>query len=757
MPERPRDLELLSGSKGLDRRRGLPGSDARLEVNGRGTHVRSAATDGLFSQGEPVAVADIREAIVIKEGNLFLMADCDGNLPPGEDRGYGLYLGDTRYLSVYDLSFGDVRPTALLSTAEMGFSSEHHLTNPPMTVAEGRLIPKETLEVRRQRVIDGSLQETVQITNFNVFPITVQLRFEFAADFLDIFEFRGQKRLRRGTLRPPVVEDRQVVFSYDGLDDVQRKTSIRFSRPAERIWESGALFAVSLGHRESQTLNITVAVDDQPADGPVPVVFESLAEAHRDWLASCTRVYTDNEFFNAMLARSLSDIRVLAVADESGDFIAAGTPWFSSLFGRDSLITAFQMLAFNPAIARDSLRVLAASQGTEVDDWRDEEPGKILHELRVGEMANTGEIPMVPYYGSVDSTPLFLMLAAEYVSWTGDLDIIRELEPNLMKALEWIDARIAHDGNRYLSYSQRSSKGLHNQGWKDSRDGIVNGDGTLVAPPVALAEVQGYVYAAYRGLARLLSALHDDEMGKELRRKASELKDAFDGDFWLEEEGYLAMALGGEGKRASAISSNPGHCLWTGIVDRRHAGRIATRMFANDMFSGWGIRTLSSGSTRYNPLGYHIGSVWPHDNSLIGMGLKRYGFEQELDELATAMYDSSRAFEYYRLPELFSGAPRTAHGVPVSYPVACRPQAWAAGAIPLLLQAILGLAPDAAKNELRIVRPRLPYWLGEVEVQGLRLGDSAIDLAYTRRRGQTRVSVIAARGVRVVRTQKWPL
>ena len=239
-------------------------------------------------------------------------------------------------------------------------------------------------------------------------------------------------------------------------------------------------------------------------------------------------------------------------------------------------------------------------------------------------------------------------------------------------------------------------------------------------------------------------------------RKASELKSAFDGDFWLEEEGYLAMALGAEGKRSSAISSNPGHCLWTGIVDRRHAGQIATRMFANDMFTGWGIRTLSSGSTRYNPLGYHIGSIWPHDNSLIGMGLKRYGFEQELDELATAMYDSSRAFEYYRLPELFSGAPRTAHGVPVSYPVACRPQAWAAGAIPLLLQAILGLAPDASRNEIRIVRPRLPHWLGEVEVQGLRVGDSTIDLAYTRHRGQTRVSVIADGGVRVVRTQKWP-
>ncbi|MCH7495576.1 MAG: amylo-alpha-1,6-glucosidase, partial [Candidatus Marinimicrobia bacterium] len=311
----------------------------------------------------------------------------------------------------------------------------------------------------------------------------------------------------------------------------------------------------------------TVALDDDPADEPIAVAFESLAQAHRDWLTSCTQVSTDNEFFNAMLARSLSDIRVLAVAEESGDFIAAGTPWFSSLFGRDSLITSFQMLAFNPEIARDSLRVLARLQGSKVDDWRDEEPGKILHERRVGEMAALGEIPMSPYYGSVDATPLFLMLAAEYVSWTGDLELVRGLESSLMMALDWIENRVGWGGDRYLSYAKRSTKGLQNQGWKDSRDGVVNGDGTLARAPIAMAEVQGYVYAAYLGLARLQASLGKGELARELRRKAAALKEAFNVDFWVQQEGYFAMALGADGEQATAISSNPGQCLWTGIVD----------------------------------------------------------------------------------------------------------------------------------------------------------------------------------------------
>ena len=703
----------------------------------------------LLPQGESIVVSDIRDALVIKEGSLFLMTDPEGNVPLQGDCGYGLYKGDTRYLSAYDLSFDGIRPTVLLSTAELGYSSEHHLTNPAMATADDRLIPKETLEITRQRLISGSMLETIQITNYNIAPVTIRTRIDFGADFLDIFEFRGEVRPRRGTVSEPEVGQDRVVFIYEGLDGVRRRTVVKFSPSPDQIWANGAVFVLSLRHRESTTITVTVSTDGNSLVGSFAGEFERLVSTHRDWINSCTQVFTNNQSANTILQRSLNDIRMLMVED-GGSFVAAGTPWYSSLFGRDSLISSIQMLAFNPEVARSSLRILARWQGKKVDDWRDEEPGKILHELRTGEMASLDEIPMHPYYGSVDSTPLFLMLAAEYVAWTGDLDLIRELEPNLMAALEWIQNHLAESISGYLEYARRSSKGLLNQGWKDSGDGVVNADGTLVRPPVALAEAQGYVFAAKRGAADLLSLLGKTTLATNLSREADDLMTRFNQDFWLEDQRFFAVALGKGQEKAASLTSNPGQCLWTGIVEMDKASMVVDRLFSNDLFSGWGMRTLSSGAARYNPLGYHLGTVWPHDNSLIGMGLKRYGFEQELNELATAMYDCCLAFDYYRLPELFSGVARTAHNLPVRYPVACQPQAWAAGAFPLLLQAMLGLVPYAHRNELRIVRPSLPHWLDEVEVRGLRVGDRTVDLLYQRRRGRTTVSVMADHGVNVV-------
>ncbi len=725
---------------------------ADRSANGRAT------TQGqLFPPGEAVGVADIRDALVIKERDLFLMTDAEGNVPTPAEAGYGLYKNDTRYLSLYDLSLDGVRPIVLLSTAELGFGSEHHLTNPSMSTSDGRTLPKDTLEIRRQRVIGGSLLETVQVSNFNPFGVTVRLRFDFAADFVDIFEVQGARRPQRGTQFPPSVDGDRVVWAYKGLDGVARRTEISFSPAPDRLWERGAVCSISLGHRDTATITVTVTPDgDSSREGGFPVEFNKLADSYRDWIGACTQIYTDNDFFDAMLDRSFSDLRMLNVTGENGGFVAAGIPWFSALFGRDSLITASQMLAFNPGLARNVLRNLARWQGTKVDGWRDEQPGKILHELRVGEMASAGEIPMTPYYGTVDATPLFLMLAAEYLSWTDDLDLMRELEPHLMRALAWIDASARSGESGYLEYAKRSERGLVNQGWKDSHDGIVNGDGSLVRPPVALSEVQGYVYAAKRGATAIVDALGRNELSSRLRRAAGALKRRFNQDYWMKDQRFFALALGADGRAATSITSDPGQCLWTGIVQRSKAPFVARRLFANDMFSGWGIRTLSSGEARYNPLGYHLGTVWPHDNSLIGMGLKRYGFEDELNELATAIYDCCRSFEYYRLPELFSGVPRTAHGQPVRYPVACRPQAWAAGTVPLLLQAILGLAPNAHRQELRIVSPKLPYWLQEVEVRGLRVGSGSVDLYYKASGGKTRVSVTRNDGVRVRRYRHWP-
>jgi len=709
----------------------------------------------LLPHGEPIALTDIRETLVIKEGDLFLMTDDEGNVPRDSMAGYGLYKGDTRYLSVYDLSFDEIRPVVLLSTAELGYSSEHHLTNPPMSTAEGRSIPKESLEVRRQRVISKYLLETIQVTNFNIFRTVVNLRFDFDADFMDIFEVRGVKRHHRGKPSAPIVEKDRVTFKYKGLDGVWRSTKIKFSPAPDQLWYNGALFIISLGHRESTSITVTINPDGAGGDGYFPDEFSKQTASHREWLNSCTQVFTNNEFFNAMLERSLSDIRLLMNESEADRFVAAGTPWFNCLFGRDSIITSLQTLSFNPEIARNTLRLLARWQGKELDEWRDEEPGKILHELRTGEMASLGEIPMNPYYGAIDATPLFLMLAAEYVAWTGDLDLIRELEPNLVAALEWIDDYGDSDKCGYVEYCKRSPKGLLNQGWKDSRNSIVNSDGTLVKPPIALVEIQGYVYAAKRGMSCLFTLLGKKDLARRLQREASALKTKFNKDFWLEEEEFYALALGANKEPSRSITSNPGQCLWTGIIDEDKAAKVAERLFSNDLFSGWGIRTLSSQAARYNPLGYHLGSIWPHDNSLIGMGLKKYGFEDELNELATALYDCCRSFDYYRLPELFCGVPRTAHNLSVRYPVACHPQAWATGSLLLLLQAILGFVPNAPKRELKIIRPKLPYWLEQVEVRNLQVGGSTIDLLFERRsKGRTRVSVLSNGGVRVSVTRK---
>ena len=705
---------------------------------------------------EAISIADIHDALVLKEDDLFLITDAEGNLPLGDDQGYGLYKGDTRYLSRYDLSFDDARPVVLLSTAETGYSSEHHLTNPPMRTAAGTVVPSRSIEVRRQRVISGSLIETIQVTNFDIFPVPLTLRFRFAADFQDIFEFRGEKRARHGEQLTPEVTKDHVVLAYQGLDGIRRKTEIRFSSPPEELRENEASFRKSLGHLESFDLVVSITPDDAPSEGSLSAALKTLGDSYRAWVDSCTQVTTDNEFFNAMWERSLRDLRMLTIEEKQGAFVAAGTPWFSALFGRDSLIVSLQTLAFRPQLARDSLRLLASRQGKRVDEWRDEEPGKILHEVRTGEMANLNEIPMTPYYGSVDATPLFLMLAAEYVAWTGDLKLVRELEPQLLAALEWVDRRSKAHASGYLDYDRLSSKGLLNQGWKDSHDGIVNGDGTLVRPPIALVEVQGYVYAAERGMAQVFDLLGKEELAKTWREKAAALKSRFNREFWMEEDRFFALALGAGNQPATAITSNPGHGLWTGIVDAEKAPVLAQRLFANDLFSGWGIRTLSSRTPRYNPLGYHLGSVWPHDNSLIGMGLKRYGFEDELDDLATATYDCCRSFDYDRLPELFAGVPRTPHGAPVRYPVAARPQAWAAGTIPFFLHAILGLAPNASRNELRLVNPRLPHWLNQVEVHGLRVGMNSVDLLFERQEGPAKVSVLAGQGVDVIVAAKWP-
>jgi glycogen debranching enzyme len=476
----------------------------------------------------------------------------------------------------------------------------------------------------------------------------------------------------------------------------------------------------------------------RPADDP--------EAAHRAWHATSTNVSSPHAAADRAFRRGMADLRLLVDPGPlPGErYIAAGVPWYDTLFGRDSIITALQMLPIRPRIARDALSVLARLQATETDDRRDAEPGKILHELRTGEMAAMGEIPHTPYYGSVDATPLWLVLLGEYERWTGDMDLVDRLWPAAIAALGWIDR--AADASGFLAYHRRSGGGLHNQGWKDSADAIRWADGRLAEGPISLVEVQGYVYQARLAVAQLARRRGDTTLAERQEAAATALRQRFEERFWLNDAGTYAVALDGDGSPVDAVTSNPGHALWSGIASPERAARVAESLLGPDLFSGWGIRTLSSRMAGFNPISYHIGSVWPHDNAICAAGLWRYGHREEASRVAGALLEATQFFRDARLPELFCGFDRANSPYPVPYPVACSPQAWASGSIFQLLGAMLGLSPDAERHELRLVSPTLPSWLPEVRLENLVVGDAVVDLQVRRTDGSTGVEVLRRSG-----------
>jgi glycogen debranching enzyme len=712
-----------------------------------------------LAAGTPSYTRSIADALVIKDQNLFFLSDPHGRVPLQDGHGLGLYLNDCRFLRGYELTIAGSQPSALAATAGRGFMAIVQLNGPDLTLPDGSHIPREDLSIKWERVVDSAastLRDCLWFENFGKQRIDVPIDLTFRAGFEDVFAVRELLPDSLGTHVPPAWRDGALRFAYYGADGLTRSFSIAFSPPPQTTEGTTAHFQVVLEPGAHTQVLVSIAVEESTGSGsvaarehPPPNIEHLEAALQRStdaWVRHEAAVRSDSFALNRIMERSFRDLYLLRSRIGEEEFFAAGVPWFAALFGRDSLLTALQTLAYDADIAAHTLRLLARHQGTVVDNWRDEQPGKILHELRSGEMARAGMIPHTPYYGTVDATLLFLVLLARHAAWTGSLTLFEELGESVEKALTWMEDYGDQDGDGYLDYKRQSDLGLDNQGWKDSHDSIVNGDGSFATPPIALVEVQGYAYFAKTAIAGLYERAGDSTRATRLRNEAAALRTRFNRDFWLEEQGSYALARQAGGRPAAVVSSNAGHALWTGIADPDKAQRTAARLMEEDMFSGWGIRTLSARERSYNPNGYHVGSVWPHDNALIVAGLRRYGCDAAAQRVFTALLEAALDFEQYRLPELFAGFPREEYGIPVRYPVACRPQAWAAGAVPFMLESMLGLTPDGFARQLRIVRPVLPDPTYFVELRGLRVGPASAALRFDRTSDGVTVRVLEING-----------
>jgi glycogen debranching enzyme len=691
--------------------------------------------------GRSTLASDLGGTITTKADAVFVLSSPDGDIDLDRNPGHGIYFHDMRYLDRSLLRLNGTPLSVLLSEA-WGGRSVFELTNPDIQLRSGTTLPKERVGVRRERVLNGRVVETLELRNYSRHDLHLSVELEFGSSFNDMFTVRGAPPGKRGNLHPPRWQDGALVFRYDGADDRRRSTTIELDPVPDRTEGAQVDYSICLGAGESARIKAEMELRDEgegnletrPSATWSPLRFDAV------------KVTTDNPLFDRVLDRSFDDLRMLLMCEGKKDFFAAGVPWFVALFGRDSLVTSLQTLPYDPRIAANTLRLLAAYQGSREDDETDEQPGKILHELRVGEQVHLREIPQSPYYGSVDATPLFLVLFAEYVRWTADLGLFGELRQNLERAVAWIDDFGDSDGDGFIDYATRSSKGFRNRGWKDSGNSIVNADGSLADQPIALVEVQGYVYCGKLGLAEVARASGEAEWAGRLEADARALRQRFHQAYWLEGQKYFALAIQRHGQKAEAVSSNPGQALWSGIIGPQAAEAVADRLLRDDLFSGWGVRTLGAKEAAYNPVDYQVGAVWPHDTSLIMAGLKRIGRKKESTRVFTALFEAAALFPHYRLPEVFAGFGRDRYPVPVRYPVACNPQAWAAGAIPYMLASALGLEPDALRHRLVINSPALPAWLGEVTIENLGVGKDRVDLRYHRVGEDTLVAVLDRRG-----------
>lgn len=687
----------------------------------------------------------------IKNNHLYLVDDSNGEISYQNDSGFGLYNLDTRFLSRYEIRINGTEPVCLLSSTELGYLSTLVYTNGQM---EGRNIDgapcrilEETVQLKRESVLNGALVEKYLVVSYNIEPVQIEVSLQFDADFQDIFEIRHLVPQLKRVLNPPRRENNDtLLFSYH-KDQADYETRILFKDVIPEFREpTVVVYKKLLFPLERFEFNIEIRPikkQERESIGVVEVksyenIVDMVQASNRIWQEEATEFTSDNEDFTEMMDRSQKDIRMLLTVWDNQTYVAAGIPWYVSLFGRDSVITARDCLMINPAIAKWTLYVLAKYQGTRYNPWRDEEPGKILHELRVGELAKEGLVPHNPYYGSVDSTPLWLILLHDYFQWTSDIETVTELWPNALAALDWINRTLAKNELGYATYLTQSPKGIVHQGWKDSNTSAMYENGLQAEPPIALAEVQGYVYMAKRGMASFAELFGDRELKFQLKRECRQLKQSFNKDFWMPEFNFCPLGLDSQGRPLRVISSNPGHCLETGILTVSHARQVASRLMEPDMFSGWGIRTLSSGTLAYNPMSYHNGSVWPHDNAYIARGMSIIGRPDLSERIFSGLYEAARLMQYKRLPELFCGFSRDPCKIdpPVRYPVACSPQAWSAASMFSFIRSMVSMVPDLPSNSIRIARPRLPYFMNSLIIRKLRIGASSVDLEF-RRAGKT--------------------
>ena len=704
----------------------------------------TSGSAGLFPHGRTTASSDITAALTTKSGGIFVLCGPDGDIDAHLNNSHGLYFHDTRFLDCATLRLEQSAFSVLLARGEKDRSISE-LANVEFGVDGGQRVPAQRIAVRRQRTITDRVVENLTVRNHADEAVDLSLILEFAAGFEDMLSLRGANAGRRGQLHDPRWADSRLVFEYHGADSRQRTTTLGFSPAPDECAKARVRYSLCLLPGQSAGIAITIEVADK-GQGRLEISPTPSGQPVFDRVT----VQSDSDLFNAVLARSFDDLTMLLTQERGEMFFSAGIPWYAALFGRDSIITALETLPYDANIAANTLQLLATYQGRSDDTWREEEPGKILHELRIGEKANLNEVPQTPYYGTVDATPLFIILMAEYVRWTGDLELWHRLRPNIERALAWID-KADHDSDGFIDYRRRSSSGLENQGWKDSANSVRNRDGSNARPPIALVEVQAYAYRARREAAWLFLLDGERELAAAQAAEATTLRRRFRRAYWMADRHYLAEAIQDGGTQAGVVTSNAGHALWAGILDDDQAAPVAKRLMQADLHNGWGIRTMSELEAAYNPLDYQVGAVWPHDSAIIAAGLHRHGFVSEGLSVFSSILRAAEQFPLYRLPELFAGYSRDEFAVPVKYPVACNPQAWSAGAIPYMLASLLGLRPDAPGGVLEIVSPVLPFVVDDLIIEAVRVGNAAVTLHYRRATAGTTVHVEGLDGALDVR------